>query len=146
MSKACSVDFSEVEQLRKQVEQMAEFDKKGFLHETVEAIAQELLTNVIKRTPVDTGTLRRAWTKTNVVDHGSYVEIIVYNPTEYAEWVEKGHRQEVGRYVPAIGKKLVKDRVLGKFFLLKSEIETESEMNKIIRIRLERVLKRMLKC
>lgn len=36
---------------------------------------------------------------------------------DYAPHVEYGHRQQVGRYVPAIGKRLVKPFVPGQYFL-----------------------------
>ena len=42
----------------------------------------------------------------------------VYNPVEYAPYYEYGHRQTVGRFVPAfygVGAKLVKSYVAGKF-------------------------------
>ncbi len=35
-----------------------------------------------------------------------YLIIEIYNPVEYASYVEYGHAQEPGRYVPAIGKRL----------------------------------------
>lgn len=36
---------------------------------------------------------------------------------DYAPHVEFGHRQQVGRFVPAIGKRLVKPYVPGQYFL-----------------------------
>ncbi len=50
-----------------------------------------------------------------VVGNTMYVEI--YNSMEYSLYVEKGHSQEPGRYVPAIGKTLKRDWVEGKFML-----------------------------
>ena len=64
-------------------------------------------------TPVDTGNLREAW-KRSAPDNG---RVEVYNNTEYAAHVEYGHRQQVGRYVPAIGKRLKKPFVEGKHML-----------------------------
>ncbi len=45
---------------------------------------------------------------------GNDLLIEIYNNVEYAGWVEDGHRQEVGRYVPAIGKRLKNSYVEGK--------------------------------
>lgn len=64
-------------------------------------------------TPVDTGNLREAW-KHSTPENG---RVDVYNNTEYAAHVEYGHRQKVGQYVPAIGKRLKKPFVEGRHML-----------------------------
>ena len=69
--------------------------------------------DAVSLSPVDTGNLREAW-KRSTPDNG-HVE--VYNNTEYAAHVEYGHRQKVGQYVPAIGKRLKKPFVEGKHML-----------------------------
>lgn len=51
----------------------------------------------------------------SVVKKGDNLEITIYNPLDYASYVEYGHRQEPGRYVPAIGKKLKKAWVEGHY-------------------------------
>lgn len=63
--------------------------------------------------PVDTGNLR------NSITHqaSGYKTMLIGTPVEYAPYVEFGHHQQPGRYVPAIGKRLVKDYVAGKPFL-----------------------------
>lgn len=43
--------------------------------------------------------------------------VLIGTAVEYAPFVELGHHQEPGRYVPAIGKRLVKDWVPAKPFL-----------------------------
>ena len=48
---------------------------------------------------------------------GDNLEVIIWNPMEYASYVEYGHDQEVGRFVPAIGKRLVKPHVEGYHML-----------------------------
>lgn len=50
-----------------------------------------------------------------VVRKGDNLEITIYNPLEYASFVEYGHRQEPGRYVPVLGKRLKKAWVEGKY-------------------------------
>lgn len=50
-----------------------------------------------------------------VVRKGDTLEITIYNPLDYASYVEYGHAQEPGRYVPAIGKKLKKAWVDGYY-------------------------------
>ena len=69
--------------------------------------------DAVELTPVDTGNLREAW-KRSTPDNG---RVEVYNNPEYAAHVEYGHRQKVGQYVPAIGKRLKKPFVPGKHML-----------------------------
>lgn len=44
---------------------------------------------------------------------------------DYAPHVEYGHRQQVGRYVPALGKRLVQPYVRGRYFL-KNNVRIQS--------------------
>lgn len=73
--------------------------------------------DVRANTPVDTGDLQRSWTLTGPDKKGIKFEMDLNNPLEYAEYVELGHRQEPGRFVPAIGKRLVADYVPGSYML-----------------------------
>lgn len=64
--------------------------------------------------PAQTGNLKNSMTS-----EVSQQEKAVYIGTavEYAPFVEFGHHQQVGRYVPEIGKRLVRDFVPAKPFL-----------------------------
>lgn len=73
--------------------------------------------DVRANTPVDTGKLREDWALNDPVKVGLLLTMDLSNNMEYAEHVEYGHRQEPGRYVPAIGKRLVKDYVKGYYML-----------------------------
>ena len=64
--------------------------------------------------PVDTDNLRLSLTH-EVNTHKK--EVTIGTDVRYAPHVEYGHVQEVGRYVPAIGKRLKKDFVPAKPFL-----------------------------
>ena len=64
--------------------------------------------------PVRTGTLRNSITH-DVADDGKSVTI--GTDVEYGMFVELGHIQEVGRYVPAIGKRLKNEFVKPRPFL-----------------------------
>jgi len=80
--------------------------------------AEELKKDVKDLTPEDTGTLKNSWQRENGRRlTGKKFTQIVFNMTDYAAHVEYGHRQKVGRYVPAIGKKLVTPIVRGRFML-----------------------------
>lgn len=77
--------------------------------------AEVLLDVVREGTPTKTGRLKAGWQRTEPQE-GS---VAVYNNTEYVLDVEYGHRQEPGRFVPAIGKKLKRNFVPGKGMLHK---------------------------
>lgn len=107
------------------------------------------------------GTLRRGWTaKTHaqaeggnssdatmyamsldVKKIGDQYQIEVINPVEYASYVEYGHRQTPGRYVPAIGKRLKVAWVEGKYFLTISEQELRTVAPQLLIKDLENFLK-----
>lgn len=79
-----------------------------------EAIRKKQVVEVLNRarspggTPVDTGEMR--------LSLGSSGDELGYTK-DYAPHVEFGHRQEPGRYVPAIGKQLKASYVEGQYFL-----------------------------
>lgn len=89
------------------------------------------------------GTLRRNWTVSDVRKNGGNYEIEVSNSTEYASYVEYGHRQTPGRYVPAIGKRLKKSWVKGKFMLTISEEELRKEAPAVIKRKISEWLKKL---
>ena len=106
------------------------------------------------------GTLRRGWTSNTeaeaengaapdavtyakslrIARMGNNYIIIVENPVKYASYVEYGHRQEPGRYVAAIGKRLKASWVEGRYMLTISEKELESEIPAL----LERKMKKFI--
>lgn len=90
------------------------------------------------------GNLRRNWTTGKIQKKGNSYEIEVFNPTEYASYVEYGHRQEPGRYVPALGRRLKKGWVPGKFMMTISEKEIEKAAPKLLEKKLEEYLRRCL--
>ena len=106
------------------------------------------------------GTLRRGWTARTEAEaesgstptaaafaqtvtpekSGSTYTITITNPVHYASYVENGHRQQPGRYVPAIGKRLKKNWVEGQFMMAKSETELQAELPGILQRRLNNYL------
>lgn len=64
------------------------------------------------KTPVDTSNLQNSIT--HIVDDNA---VTIGTNVDYAQAVEFGHKQEVGRYVPAIGKRLKRPFVQGKHFM-----------------------------
>ena len=132
--KRSKVDVKELKAFRGRLDSLA--GKTGldaFYRQAAKELAARLLTMVKKRTPVDTGTLRRGWTigEVKAVEGGYEVEVL--NPTEYASYVEFGHRT---RLSPEGGRGWVK----GRFMLRFSSDELEAMAPKI----LERKLKKFL--
>ena len=64
--------------------------------------------------PVDTGNLKNSMTSEVSQDEKA---VYIGTAVKYAPFVEFGHFQEPGRYVPAIEKRLVREYVPGKPFL-----------------------------
>lgn len=108
------------------------------------------------------GTLRRGWlSKTEeearsgggaksvqglvdqiqIVESGNTYQIIVENPVSYASYVEYGHRQRPGRYVPALGKSLKESWVDGRYMLTISVQEVQGKAPAVV----ERALYQCLK-
>lgn len=77
--------------------------------------------------PVDNGRLMNDITH----DYDSRTVAIGTN-VEYGKWVELGHHQQPGRYVPALGKALVRDFVPGHPFLGPAVEDHSAEYRQIV--------------
>ena len=103
-------------------EKLARLENSGKVLDMASAQMGETLVGRVKDlTPVDTGNLRQSWKRTRPKNG----RVEVYNDTEYASHVEWGHRQKVGRYVPAIGKTRKKPFVEGSHMLRDAVAETK---------------------
>ena len=185
MAKWGSVDYRQIKRLQEKMAKFEEKELKDFCEAMARELAARLLAMVIDRTPVISGDLRRAWTagrenvneKGNVVgvggkngfastlevrQEGDSYAIEIINSMNYASYVEYGHRQEPGRFVPGYwegnkfvyvkdakeqgiktGMVLKKAWVKGRFMLTKSEVELESKMPRILEKRLEKKLREL---
>lgn len=97
------------------------------------------------------GTLRRGWTggqrySKDYVDSlevrheaGRYI-IEITNQVEWASYVEFGHRQTPGRYVPDLGKQLKQKWVPGKFMMTISERDLRDIAPKVLENKLKKFL------
>lgn len=97
-------DFKQLMEFTKKIEKLNDSQKEEFLESCCKELAARLLAKVIKRTPSDSGTLRRGWTggenqnavayanSLNVTKVGNKYHIDITNPIEYASYVEYGHR------------------------------------------------------
>ena len=159
MARMGKVDYSKFQQFAEKVEQTLGDDQMElFMEACAKELAARLLAKVIKRTPVGEypdrvgGTLRRGWTaeqqqdvmtyvnSLNVTHSGDSFTIEIVNPVEYASYVEFGHRQKPGRFVPAIGKRLKKSWVEGKFMLTISSQEVQEAAPGVLERKLQRKL------
>lgn len=165
-----SVDVKQLQEFKEKLNNLSSVQTPIFMNQAVREMANWLLSLVIPRTPVGKdhgGTLRRGWLNNtaNQAANGSGTEfsgsdfsnranamnvsrgarggysITVKNPVYYASYVEYGHRQTPGRYVPAIGKRLVKSWVEGQHFLKISE----DELREIAPEMLEELLEKFLR-
>lgn len=87
------------------------------------------------------GTLRDAWAVMPVGHRGNHYTVVLLNPIKYAPYVEYGHRQKPGRYVPALGKQLKAHWVKGRFMLTISTQEVEQQAPAILEKKLYQFLK-----
>lgn len=133
MSNWGSFDFSSFEKWSKQIDKAIADDAARKLTEQVLLeLANRVLRRTKQKTPVDTGTLRDNWFVGEVVRHGDYLEVEIYNPIEYAEFVEYGHRIPNGKFVS------------GQYMLTLSIKEVEALAPALIGRRSDEFMRRLL--
>ena len=149
-----SANYKDLVNFQKKLESLNDSGKEQFMREATNELAGRLLRKVKKRTlpgvyPAETGkkggTLKRNWKAMPIRKEGNNYIVEIENPTEYASYVEYGHRQEPGRYVPAIGKRLKKAWVPGKFMMTISEKELQTIAPKVLEAKLNKWLREALK-
>lgn len=114
-----SADYKELVEFRKKVEALNE-SRDPFIEATAKELAARLLSKVKKRTPVGVyphkvgGNLRRNWEVKPIRKEGNVYIVEIANPTEYAPYVEYGHRTSnhtgwvPGRFMMTISEKEIK--------------------------------------
>jgi len=138
-----NINISEFKRFtEKNVKKLKEnYDKA--IDDSLSELGGRLLNKVIRKTPVgksikekiDTkiqtvytgGNLRRSWYISKLIKTDDKRFITLYNVARYAIYVEYGHRQTPGRFIPVIGKKLKASWVKGRFMMTNSV----TEINKI---------------
>ena len=123
-------DFREFERLKRNYEQLAQ-NIDTFLREFLLEMAMRAERKIKKRTPVDTGLLRRSWEVGEVIKHGDKLIVEIINETEYASFVEYGHRTGPDR----------RKWVEGRFMMTISMQEIERELPRYLERRLLKWLK-----
>ncbi len=149
------VDCREMKAFAQRIEALNGQRREQFFESSARKTAEHLLALVIPATPVGSaGTLQRGWTggegaaaysaQMTVQNAGKGYSITVTNPVPYASFVEYGHHQTPGRFVPAIGRPLEEDWVDGRFFLRSSEEQLKASVPAILEPLLNAYLRQVL--
>lgn len=144
MAKWGDVDYKELLELQKRVEKLIE-QSDALMEACAKDIAKRLIALTVKATPVGHypsgsgkvgGTLRRGWTANGltVTRAGRQYTVTIYNRTEYASYVEYGHRTRGG-----------KGWVKGRYMLTGSIEEIENKLDGIIEAKIMKWLKECFK-
>ena len=142
MASRLKVDASGLKEFEQQLKKLDEGAIQQFNEQMVRELAQIVFAKIIERTPVGEypagsgklgGTLIRNWVIGEVIKNGNLYEIEITNSTDYASYVEYGHRT-----VNHAG------WVDGRFMMTISEQELESQGPAIINRRLTAFLKEVL--
>lgn len=112
-----------------------ESDVTKAIHRALEICGGKAETYAKKLCPVDTENLRNSITHQR---EGDDTELIATAVT-YAPYVEIGHHQEPGRYVPAIGKRLVASYVPGKPYMAPALENHVSEYKEVFETELSKI-------
>jgi hypothetical protein len=158
-----NTDFSGLTDFRDKIAALGDGRCEKFCDDCNKELAAMLLAKAVKKTPVgvkpeitsDTqneiwegytgGTLRRGWTTGEISRMGNKHTIDVINQVPYASYVEYGHTQQPGRYVPALNKKLKKGWVKGQFMMTNSVKELQPKAQGIVDRKLNEFLQEELK-
>lgn len=112
-----NLDDVEFKEFANRVNRAATGEFKHGVEKALTVSGQYLVGQIKARTPVATGGLRGAWHPKSAGAAGGSLSVTIENSKEYASFVEDGHRQTPGRYVPAIGKRLVAKWVPGQHMM-----------------------------
>ncbi|MCD3211816.1 HK97 gp10 family phage protein [Clostridium botulinum C/D] len=121
MARLGSFDCSEFKDMAKSFQKaLDERVIERWIREFLLEMAFRAERKIKKRTPVDSGHLRRNWQVGNVEKHRDSYVVEIFNNTEYASFVEYGHRTRThngwveGRFMATISMQEI-ERKLPKF-------------------------------
>ncbi|MGS0677804.1 hypothetical protein CBF60_01935 [Lactobacillus taiwanensis] len=127
------VDDAQFQQFASRVRQKIDSGYvKQELGKSSKRIGTQSLRILKANTPVKQGNLRRSWTAEGPSYGGGGWTIKLINNAEYASWVESGHRQTPGRYVPVLKKCLVRDWVPGQWYMKKSIPQIQRQLPQLV--------------
>lgn len=153
------VDVSQIDGFEKAIRSLNDVERDKFFRESCVEGANRLVALVKPLTPPPYkspdykgyGVLRKGWdnalgsiSAAGVKNTGANYNVTVENQTPYASYVEEGHRQTPGRFVPAIGKRLKAPWVEGNHALRISEGNLEQVLPGVLKRKLETLLRTVL--
>lgn len=145
MSAFGDLDNSQFEEFAKHVNaEISGGQLKNEVKKSVKNVGESYKRNAEANTPVKTGDLRRSWELKGPFFSGTDISVELRNSKNYASFVENGHRQTPGRYVPAIGKKLKASWVPGQHFLQKATKQTSNQIPQLITPVMDNILRRLM--
>lgn len=136
-----TIDLSGFDELLKKTQELQ--NNVSSLNQTItDNLAQHYLAEAIANTPVSevnispdgkyrsvSEHMRRSWEAERIND--STVKVL--NTASYASYVNDGHRQQPGRFIPVLGKRLTKSFVKGLHMQEKAEAATRRASDKIMK-------------
>ena len=129
------IDKTALDKLKKDLTNLPQ-KVDSILKKSVESGTDYLLDSTTRFTPVDTGHLKGRWDKINNgdvrVEKGNYISGIE-NDTEYAEYVNWGHRTVNGGFVK------------GRFFVQKGQEELRKEIPNILNFHIKKEVEKWVK-
>ena len=125
---AIKMDVRQLKKIKEHLEKLNQVDYDKICEESTNELASRLIRKVVKRTPVLTGHLKGNWRANKAVKRNGQWRTAVYNPTEYAAYVEYGHRTKNGGWVT------------GRYMLTRSEQELEADSGRIVLKKVEKKL------
>lgn len=129
MSKLGGFNTKGLKSFQKKLQKLQSSDLDAFCRQCTYELANRLRRRTMKRTPSDTGTLRRGWTLGEIrKENGAYI-IEIINPVKYASYVEYGHRTANH-----------KGWVTGRFMLTLSEEDVEKLAPQLLEKRFKELL------
>lgn len=152
-----TIDFSGFAELQKRIEELNGVQMQAAKQQSVKEMAAVYLAEAKRATPTrgvqtverngvtittNSEHMKRSWNAGAVEQNGREYKVKVFNTASYASYVNDGHRQQPGRYVPILGKRLVDNWVDGLNMAEKAEKETERQSKNILRRNINRVLLR----
>lgn len=148
-----TVDLSGFEDLLKKTNELQN-NISSLNEEITDNLAQHYLAEAIANTPVgaiaispdgkyrsESEHMRRSWEAERINDS----TVKVQNSASYASYVNDGHRQQPGRFIPVLGKRLTKSFVKGLHMQEKAEAATRRASEKIMKNALDEYLSTWIK-
>lgn len=136
MAKWGKFEFGDIEQMAKRFQKaLDERVVDRFIQDFLLEMSMRSMRKIKKRTPVgETGDLRKNWQLGRVERRGNSYVVEIYNNTEYASFVEYGHRTS----------KDLTNWVEGRFMMTISMQEIERELPKYLAKRQMELLEQLM--